>query len=239
MHIYPAIDLKDKKVVRLTQGDYNKVNTYSEDAIEIAQNFANKGAKYLHVVDLDGAKDGELSNYEVVQQIVKCTSMFVEIGGGIRDINRIEQYLSVGVNRVILGTAAIKNPQFLKSAVNIYGEKIAVGVDAKNGMVATDGWLNVTNVDSVNFCKELYNLGVKNVIYTDISKDGLMQGTNIEIYKVLSQIKGINITASGGITNINEIKQLKDMGIHSAIVGKAIYEGALNLEEVIQIAGKQ
>ncbi len=239
MHIFPAIDLKDKKVVRLIQGDYNKVNTYSDDAVKIALYFANKGAKYLHVVDLDGAKDGELSNYDVVRQIIQSTSMFVEIGGGIRDLNRINKYMDIGVKRVILGTAAIKNPNFLNVAINTFGQSVAVGVDAKNGMVATDGWLNITDVDSIDFCKNLYKIGVKNVIYTDISKDGLMQGTNMDVYKTLNEIKGLNITASGGITRIDEIEQLSNMGIHSAIVGKAIYEHALSLKEVLKVAGAQ
>ncbi len=236
MIIFPAIDLKDKKVVRLTQGDYGKVDTYSEDPTGVAKDFAQKGATHLHVVDLDGAKDGELSNYEVVESIIKSTNMFVEIGGGIRDINRVEKYINAGVGRVILGTAAIKNPAFLKEAVQKYGEKIAVGVDAKDGFVATDGWLNVTKTNGVKFCEELAEIGVKSVIYTDISKDGLMQGTNLDIYKVLSGIKGLNITASGGISTIDEITALREMGVHSAIVGKAIYIGALNLQEVIEAA---
>ncbi len=236
MIIFPAIDLKDKKVVRLTQGDYDKVDTYSTDAVGVAQEFAEKGATHLHVVDLDGAKDGELSNYEVVKKIIKSTSMFVEIGGGIRDMQRVEKYINIGVGRVILGTAAIKNPSFLKEAVEKYGEKIAVGVDAKDGFVATDGWLNLTGTNSVEFCKQLVQIGVKNVIYTDISKDGLMQGTNLEIYRVLQKIQGLNITASGGISSIDEIIELRKMGVHSAIVGKAIYIGALSLEEVLQKA---
>ncbi len=236
MFIFPAIDLKDKKVVRLVQGDYNKVDTYSDNAASVAKDFASKGAKFLHVVDLDGAKDGELSNYDVVEEIIKSTDMFVEIGGGIRDLNRIEQYLNIGVGRVILGTAAINNPEFLRKAVEKYGDKIAVGVDAKDGFVATDGWLNVTKVNGVEFCKELAAIGVKNVIYTDIACDGLMQGTNLEIYKVLQDIKGLNITASGGVSSMEEIEKLRDMGVHSAIVGKAIYIGALNLKEVIKIA---
>ncbi len=224
MKIFPAIDLKDKKVVRLTQGDYNKVDIYSDDAARIASDFAKQGAEYLHVVDLDGAKDGQLSNYNVVEKIIKATNMFVEIGGGIRDMHRIEQYLNIGVGRVILGTAAIKDPDFLQKAVNMFGEKIAVGVDAKDGYVATDGWLNVTKVNGVEFCSNLAGIGVKNIIYTDISCDGLMQG--------------INITASGGISHIDEIIALRDMGVHSAIVGKAIYIGVLNLKQVIEIASK-
>ncbi len=236
MYIFPAIDLKDKKVVRLTHGNYNKVDVYDDDAVKIALEFQNQGAEYLHVVDLDGAKDAKLINFEIVENICKSTSLFVEIGGGIRDENSIEKYLNVGVQRVILGTAALKNRQFLKSAVQKYGEKIAVGVDAKNGKVATEGWLDVSDEDSVNFCEQLKNIGVKNIIYTDISKDGAMQGINDEIYRTLKGIEGLNITASGGISTLDDIKTLCEIGVHSAIVGKAIYIGALNLKQVLQCA---
>ncbi len=236
MFIFPAIDLKGQKVVRLTQGDYNKVDIYEVDAVETALSFQKQGAKYLHVVDLDGAKDAKLVNFEIVEQICKHTDLFVEIGGGIRDEKSIEKYLNAGVGRVILGTSALKDPQFLKSAVQSYGEKIAVGVDAKDGKVATEGWLDVSDKDSVQFCEHLHTIGVKNIIYTDISKDGAMQGINEEIYKTLSKIQGLNITASGGISTLNDIKALCEIGVHSAIVGKAIYIGALNLKQVLQCA---
>lgn len=239
MYIFPAIDLKNGQVVRLTQGDYNRVDTYDKTPSGAAQEFAKMGAKFLHVVDLDGAKDGALSNFETVKEIVKSTGMFVEIGGGIRSEERIVKYLDMGVGRVILGTTAVKNFAFLTEMVKKYGDKIAVGVDAHNGKVATDGWLETTEVDSVDFCKNVYEIGVKSVIYTDISKDGAMMGTNIEIYKELSNITGLNITASGGISSIEEIKTLCQIGTHSAIVGKAIYTGALNLEDVISVSGSQ
>ncbi len=236
MYIFPAIDLKDGKVVRLTRGDYNCVDVYSSEPAAVAKQFASDGAKFLHVVDLDGAKDGELSNYSAVQQIIKATDMKVEIGGGIRDLERVQKYLDAGAFRVILGTAAIKNPEFLKQAVEQHGEKIAVGVDAKDGFVAVDGWLNVTDTNGVEFCKKLCEMGVKNVIYTDIACDGAMAGTNIEIYGVLSGIKGLNITASGGISSMQEIETLSKMGIHSAIVGKAIYTGAIDLKAAVVLA---
>lgn len=239
MKIFPAIDLKDSQVVRLTQGDYNQVDTYGKTPVGAATEFAKDGAKYLHVVDLDGAKDGELSNFDTVRDIVNATGMFVEIGGGIRTEERIKKYLDMGVGRVILGTAAVKNFAFLTEMVKKYGEKIAVGVDANKGKVATDGWLETTEVDSIEFCKKVCEIGVKNVIYTDIAKDGAMAGTNLEVYKKLTEIKGLNITASGGVSSMEEIKILSEMGTHSAIVGKAIYMGALDLKEVIAVAGPQ
>ncbi|MFI3326249.1 MAG: 1-(5-phosphoribosyl)-5-[(5-phosphoribosylamino)methylideneamino]imidazole-4-carboxamide isomerase [Clostridia bacterium] len=239
MFIFPAIDLKNAQVVRLTQGDYNRVDTYDKTPSGAALEFAKSGAKFLHVVDLDGAKDGALSNFDTVKDIVNSTGMFVEIGGGIRTRERIEKYLEIGVGRVILGTAAVKNFKFLTEMISIYGNKIAVGIDANNGKVATDGWLETSNVDSVEFCKKVQSIGVQNVIYTDISKDGAMLGTNLEIYKELSKIKGLNITASGGISSIDEIEILSQIGTHSAIVGKAIYQGALKLADVIKVAGSQ
>ncbi len=238
MIIFPAIDLKDKKVVRLTQGDYNKVDVYNDNPCEVALSFEKQGATHLHVVDLDGAKDGALSNYEAVKQICENTNMFVEIGGGIRDENRVEKYINLGVGRVILGTAALKDPKFLNAMVKKYKDKIAVGVDAKDGYVATEGWLDVSDKDSVEFCKHLQKIGVQSIIYTDISKDGAMQGINEEIYKTLNEINGLKITASGGVSTLQDIENLCKIGVHSAIVGKAIYIGALNLKEVLQCANE-
>ncbi len=239
MFIFPAIDLKDGQVVRLTQGDYNRVDIYDKTPAGAAGEFAAQGAKFLHVVDLDGAKDGALSNFDTVGDIVSATGMFVEVGGGIRTEERIQAYLEMGVGRVILGTAAVKNFPFLTQMVEKYGERIAVGVDAHDGMVATDGWLHTTGEDSIDFCRRCRDIGVKNIIYTDIAKDGAMAGTNLEVYGELSKIEGLNITASGGVSSLEEIGILSQMGIHSAIVGKAIYEGALNLAEVIATAGDQ
>lgn len=236
MRIFPAIDIIGGNVVRLTQGDYGRVEKYTRTPVEAANEFKKCGATYLHIVDLDGAKDGKLSNFDSIKEVVSSTDMFVEVGGGIRDESRIEKYLSIGVGRVILGTAAINNFPFLCDMVNKYGEKIAVGVDAKNGFVAVDGWTNVTKTDSISFCEKVRDIGVKTVIYTDIDKDGAMSGTNLDVYKKLSEIKGLEIVASGGISSLKEILLLKQMGIDSAIVGKAIYEGKLNLKEVLAVA---
>lgn len=235
MQIFPAIDLKDGKVVRLTQGDYDKVNIYSENPAEIAAGFAAKGAKNLHVVDLDGARDGNLANFAAVKAIIEKAGLFVEIGGGIRDEERIQKYLAVGASRVILGTAAAENFAFLEAMVRKYGDKIAVGVDAKDGKVAVKGWIEVIDTDSVEFCKKLEAAGVKTVIYTDISKDGAMSGTNLEIYARLADEVNLDIIASGGISSLAELEALKQMGTYGAIVGKAIYTKTLTLEEVLAI----
>lgn len=237
MKIFPAIDLKGGSVVRLLQGDYGKVQKYEIAPPEAARGFEQAGAKNLHVVDLDGAKDGALSNFDTISQIVSSTGMFVEVGGGIRDEARIEKYLTMGAGRVILGTAAVNNFPFLKDVVKKYGGRIAVGVDAKDGFVATDGWLNVTRVNGVDFCKKLRDIGVETVIYTDISRDGALSGTNLDIYSVLNGIQGLNIVASGGISYMHEITALSEMGTHGAIVGKAIYSGMLDLAQVIAAAG--
>jgi phosphoribosylformimino-5-aminoimidazole carboxamide ribotide isomerase len=236
MEIFPAIDLKGGRVVRLLRGDYDKVTQYDISPVEAARDFAAQGARNLHVVDLDGAKDGTLSNFGTVAAIVSAADLFVEIGGGIRDEARIEQYLSAGAGRVILGTAAINDFPFLTEMVKKYGSRIAVGVDAKDGRVATDGWLTVTDVDGVEFCRRVRDIGVQTVIYTDISKDGAMSGTNLEVYSILSQIEGLDVTASGGISYLREIETLRDMGVAAAIVGKAIYIGALSLEKVLEVA---
>lgn len=235
MQIFPAIDLKDGKVVRLTQGDYDKVNIYSEKPEEIAVSFAAKGAKNLHVVDLDGARDGTLANFAAVEAIIKKSGLFVEIGGGIRDEERIQKYLSAGASRVILGTVAAENFAFLEDMVRKYGDKIAVGVDARDGKIAVKGWLEVTDIDSVEFCKRLEAAGVKTVIYTDISKDGAMSGTNLDIYKRLADEVKLDIIASGGISSLAELEVLKQTGTYGAIVGKAIYTNTLKLEEVLAI----
>lgn len=239
MRIFPAIDLKGGSVVRLLRGDYGSVQRYEIDPPQAAADFEAAGARNLHVVDLDGAKDGALSNFDTVAAIVKATGMFVEVGGGIRDEARIEKYLSVGAGRVILGTAAVNDFPFLTQVVSRYGARIAVGVDAKNGLVATDGWLNVTSLNGVDFCKKLRDAGVDTVIYTDIAKDGALAGTNLAIYETLSRIEGLHIVASGGISYLREIEELAAMGIHGAIVGKAIYTGKLELRKVIAAAGKQ
>ena len=226
MQIFPAIDLKDKQVVRLTQGDYGKVEVYGQDPAAAARGFAAQGAKYLHVVDLDGAKDGALSNFDAVSAIIAATGMFVEVGGGIRDEARVRAYLEQGAGRVILGTAALRDFAFLQRMVDKYGEKIVVGVDAKDGFVATDGWLNVSRTQGVDFCRRVSEAGVRNVIDT--------------VYETLArEVPGLGVTASGGISSLSEIRALAAMGTKAAIVGKAVYTGALALPDVLAAAGEE
>ena len=235
MDIFPAIDLREGKVVRLFQGDYDKMTVYGGDPAGTALEFMKKGAENLHVVDLDGAKDGRLAKFEVIEKIVKSTDLFVEVGGGIRDEDRIKGYLDIGVGRVILGTAAVKDRAFLERMVSVYGDKIAVGVDVKDGYVAVNGWKEATDEKGMAFCRYLRDIGVSTVIYTDISKDGGLNGTNIEVYRELSDIKGLDIIASGGISFEEEISELKDI-VSGAILGKAIYSGTLDLERAVKLA---
>ena len=235
MEIFPAIDIRNGNVVRLTEGDYNRMTVYGSSPLEMAETFVKKGAKNLHMVDLDGAKDGTPVNFDVIKSVAETGKLFTEVGGGIRDEKRIEDYLSLGVNRVILGTVAVRNFAFVEEAVKKYGDKIAVGVDARDGKVAVSGWLETTEIDSLDFCKKLRDAGVKTVIYTDISKDGTLSGTNLEIYEKLSEIENLDIIASGGITFEDEIKKLASMNTYGAIVGKAVYAGKLDLERVLKI----
>ncbi len=237
MQIFPATDILGGKVVRLTKGDYNQVKIYADSPAEMALEFMKDGATNLHMVDLDGAKDGLPVNYEAIREVAKIEGLFIEVGGGIRNMQRIEDYLSLGVKRVILGTAAVRNYPFVEEAVKEFGKAVAVGVDAKDGFVAVSGWQETTSVNSVEFCKKLRDTGISTVIYTDISKDGMLSGTNLEIYKELSEIKGLDIVASGGITFVDEIKVLNEMGIYGAIVGKAVYEGKLNLKDALAAGG--
>lgn len=233
MKIFPAIDLIDKKVVRLSQGDYSKKTMYSDNPLSVAKSFLKDGATRLHVVDLDGAKKGSPVNFEVIKQL-KQLDMFVEVGGGIRDMQKIEAYQKIGVDRVILGTVAIKNFDFVVEAVKEFKDMIAVGVDAKDEKVATHGWQEVTDTDSFEFCKKLYDAGVTSVIYTDIATDGMLKGTNLPAFKRLSKIKGLKVTASGGISSVEEIKKLKEMGVWGAILGKALYEKKLSLADAVR-----
>ena len=236
MKIFPAIDLYNGKAVRLLKGDYEKMTVYSDNPIEIARDFENKGAKFIHIVDLEGAKDGTTPNLETVKEIANNTSLFTEIGGGIRSMETIEKYLKNGVDRVILGTAAVKDPEFLKTAVEKYGKKIAVGVDIKDGFVAIKGWLEKSEYSGLEFCEMMQNIGVKTLICTDISKDGAMQGTNRELYKELSEKFDIDIVASGGVSSIDDIKALRKLDMYGAIIGKAYYIGAIKLEEALEAA---
>ncbi len=236
MNIFPAIDLYDGKAVRLYKGDYAQMTVYSENPTEIAKDFEACGAKCIHLVDLEGAKDGTTPNLHIVKDIAQNTSLFTEIGGGIRSMETVDAYLGCGVDRVILGTAAVRDPDFLKEAIEKYGDKIAVGVDIKDGFVAIKGWTEKSEFECSDFCEMMQNIGVKTIICTDISKDGAMQGTNRELYRVLSERFSIDITASGGVSSIDDIKALKRLGLYGAIIGKAYYIGAIDLKEALEVA---
>ena len=236
MILFPAIDLYDRKAVRLYKGDYNQMTVYSENPIEIARDFSSCGATHIHMVDLEGAKDGTTPNLSIVEQIAKETDLFVEIGGGIRNMETVEKYLSCGVSRVILGTAAVTNPSFLEKAVATYGNKIAVGADVKDGKIAIKGWLENSAYTLDDFMARLETLGVSNVICTDISKDGAMKGTNRELYRELSRKYSVSITASGGVSDLDDIVALREMELYGAIIGKAYYTGAIDMKEALEVA---
>ncbi|MBE6576759.1 MAG: 1-(5-phosphoribosyl)-5-[(5-phosphoribosylamino)methylideneamino]imidazole-4-carboxamide isomerase [Ruminococcaceae bacterium] len=236
MNIIPAIDLIGGKAVRLVKGDYDKVTVYNDDPVAVAKEFELAGAKYLHVVDLDGAKDGTCANFDTIKRITENTSLSVEVGGGIRTLDRVKSYIDIGVDRVIIGTAAVTDPEFLSAAVNAYGEKIVVGVDIKDGYVAIKGWLETSALSCFDFCQKLEELGVKTIICTDISKDGMMSGTNRDLYRELYDNFEMNIIASGGVSSEEDIVVLANMDIFGAIVGKALYTGALELSKCITLA---
>lgn len=236
MNIFPAIDLFNGKAVRLLKGDYQKMTVYSENPLEIAKDFENSGAEFLHIVDLEGAKTGNTPNIGTIEKIVKNTSLFTEVGGGIRTLETVEKYINIGVKRVILGTAAVNDEKFLISAVKKYGEKIAVGIDIKDEFVAIKGWTDLSKFTPFEFCEKMQNIGVKTVICTDVSKDGAMQGTNVGLYKKMSEKFNINIIASGGVSSIDDIKRLKNLEIYGAIIGKAYYTKAISLAEAIEVA---
>ena len=236
MIILPAIDLVQKKAVRLLKGDYEKMTVYSSSPLDVAKNFEKCKAEYIHIVDLDGAKSGETPNIDIVSLIAKETNLFVEVGGGIRNLETVEKYFSNGVNRVILGTAAVCDEEFLKKAVSLYGEKIAVGADVKDGAIAIKGWLEKSEYTLDDFFKKMQGIGVKNIICTDISKDGAMKGTNRELYKELSKKYSLDITASGGVSSLDDVKALREMNLYGAIIGKAYYTKAIDLEEAIEVA---
>lgn len=237
MIIIPAIDLLDGKPVRLYQGDYDSQVQVSGSAQQTAQNFKDGQAEFLHLVDLNGAKYGERIHFPLIKRIVEMTGIPVEVGGGIRTMEDIEAYLNAGVSRVILGTAALKDPEVLKEALAKYGKQIAVGIDAKNGMVSVEGWLDDSQVDALEFAQEMEALGVKTIIFTDISRDGTLSGPNLEMLKKLREALHVTLIASGGIKDIDDIKALKELGVDGAIVGKSIYAKTLDLQEAIE-AGK-
>ncbi len=236
MILFPAIDLFDKKAVRLYKGDYQNMTVYSENPMEVARDFEAAGATHIHMVDLEGAKDGTTPNLPIVSQVARETSLFVEIGGGIRNMQTVERYLDAGVSRVILGTAAVNDEAFLRSAVSAYPGKIAVGADVKDGRIAINGWLETADLTLDAFLKKMESIGVKNVICTDISRDGAMRGTNLELYQTLAEKYALDITASGGVSTIEDIRQLRRMKLYGAIIGKAYYTGAIDLKEALEVA---
>ncbi len=235
MKIFPAIDLYEGKAVRLLKGNYNDLTVYSENPIEIAKDFESQGATELHTVDLEGARDGGTPNIDIIKSFVENTSLNVEVGGGIRSMDTVKAYLDAGVSRVILGTAAVTDEEFLKNAVATYGDKIAVGADIKDGKVAIKGWVEKSEYGTFEFFEKLQKIGVSTVICTDISKDGAMQGTNRELYKELSEKFSVNIIASGGVSTLDDIAALNKMNLYGAIIGKAYYTGAIKISEALEV----
>ena len=225
-----------RKAVRLLKGDYNQVTVYSDSPLEVAEKFKSLGATHIHMVDLDGAKYGTAPNMDIVAEVAEKTGLFIEIGGGIRSMETVKKYIDAGISRVILGTAAICDEDFLKEAVKAYGEKIAVGADVKDGKIAVKGWLEQSDVTLDEFFLKMQDLGVKNIICTDISRDGAMRGTNLELYRELSAKYSLDITASGGVSSIEDVKRLREMNLYGAIIGKAYYTGAVDLKEAIEVA---
>ena len=235
MIIFPAIDIKDNKCVRLLQGDFDKVNVYGNDPSLMAKKWEDKGAKFLHMVSLNGARGEGNVNDESIKKLLSTVNIPIQMGGGIRSKERVKELLDLGVNRVILGSVAIKDKDLLKDLISQYKEKIVVSVDAKNGKVAAQGWEEVSDVNSLDFCKELEEMGVKTIVYTDISKDGMMIGPNFDIYEKLSKETNLDIIASGGVTSIEDVKKLKAMDLYGVIIGKSLYENKIDLKEVLDL----
>ena len=239
MNIFPAIDLIGGKAVRLMKGDYDKVTVYNDDPVSVAKSFEACGARFMHVVDLDGAKDGSTANFETIGAIVANTSLSVEVGGGIRNMETVRKYIIIGVDRVIIGTAAVKDPEFLAEAVREFPDNVAVGIDIKDGMVAIKGWTELSEYSCFDFCEKMQKAGVKTIICTDVSKDGMMMGTNLELYAELQSRYDMNITASGGVSTLDDVKKLTEMGLYGAILGKALYTGAIDLCDALKVARGQ
>ncbi len=237
MIIFPAIDLVGGKAVRLYKGDYSRMTVYDDDPLRVAAKLTDAGATHVHLVDLDGAKSGETPNFEAVAAIKRSCGLFCEIGGGVRNIETVGKYLAAGIDRVILGTAAVEDEGFVRAAAKEYGDRIAVGVDVKDGFVAVRGWTERTSLGADEFFGRMTDLGVSYFICTDVSKDGAMQGTNRELYRELSAKHKVNITASGGVSSLDDVRALRDLGLYAAIIGKAYYAGAIDLSEAIKEAG--
>ena len=236
MNIFPAIDLYEGRAVRLFKGDYNQMTVYSDEPWLVAKDFKAAGAEYIHLVDLEGARDGSTPNLEVIKKIIKETDLFTEVGGGIRNMDTVRAYLEAGIDRVILGTAAVTNEVFVREATAEYGERIAVGADIKDGKIAIKGWTEKSELDAMEFCQKMQKIGVRTVICTDISKDGAMMGTNHELYRAMSERLSMQIVASGGVSSIEDVRRLASLGIYGAIIGKAYYTGAIDLKEAIEVA---
>ena len=235
MKLFPAIDLYEGKAVRLFKGDYAQMTVYNSDPTAVARDFAASGAECIHIVDLEGAKSGTTPNFDTVCKIKATSGLFCEIGGGIRTMEVIDKYLGAGIDRVILGTAAVGNLDFVKSAVDKYGERIAVGADLKDGYVAVKGWVEKTDLLAEDFFRQMQDVGVKTIICTDISKDGAMMGTNLELYRSLSKQFSMQIVASGGVSSMEDIERLSEMELYGAIIGKAYYTGAIDLRQAIEV----
>ena len=235
MLLFPAIDMIGGKAVRLVRGDYAQMTVYSDDPASVARGFSRDGAEWLHLVDLEGARDGGTPNLETVREILARSDLRVELGGGIRSAETVERYLSLGVSRVILGTAALRDPDLLDRMVDKYGERIAVGVDVRDGLVAVKGWTELSGVGCFDFCASLEARGVKTVICTDISRDGLLGGTNLELYRAMAERFSMHLTASGGVSSLGDVERLRDLGLYGAILGKALYTGALSLREAVKL----
>ncbi len=236
MNIFPAIDLYGGKAVRLFKGDYNQMTVYNDNPLEVAKTFEKMGATHLHLVDLEGAKTGKPGNLDIIKEITESTSLFTEVGGGIRNMDVAKAYCDSGVDRIILGTAAVNDEEFLREAISTFGDKVAVGVDIKDGFVAIKGWTEKSAESAEDFMKKMESLGVKTVICTDISRDGAMQGSNNELYRKLSENYSLDLVASGGVSTIDDVKTLADMNLYGAIIGKAYYIGAIDLKEALEVA---
>ncbi|MFD2627277.1 1-(5-phosphoribosyl)-5-[(5-phosphoribosylamino)methylideneamino]imidazole-4-carboxamide isomerase [Oceanobacillus kapialis] len=234
MILFPAIDIKDGQCVRLTQGDYAQQKVYSDSPVDIARQWEEQGAEFIHIVDLDGAKSGKSLNQPVIEEIASVTRVPIQVGGGIRSLEAIEKYVQAGVDRVIIGTAAIADRPFLQEAVRLYSERIAVSLDARGGFVATNGWTETSSIKAIDLVKELETVGVQTIVYTDILKDGMLQGPNLEELEAINKATHLNVIASGGVTTKEDIQKLRSLQLYGAIIGKTLYDGTLSLEDIVK-----
>uniref|UniRef100_Q9RPQ5 1-(5-phosphoribosyl)-5-[(5-phosphoribosylamino)methylideneamino] imidazole-4-carboxamide isomerase n=1 Tax=Thermoanaerobacter pseudethanolicus (strain ATCC 33223 / 39E) TaxID=340099 RepID=HIS4_THEP3 len=236
MIIYPAVDIKDGRCVRLVQGEFDKVTVYSDNPVEMGLKWERMGAQYLHVVDLDGARTGQIQNTPIISEMAVKLGIPVQLGGGIRTVETIETLLCKGIHRVILGTSAVKNPELVKQALKTFEDSVVIGIDAKDGMVAIEGWAKTSEFTAIRFAKKMEELGAKTIIYTDISRDGMLAGPNLKAMEEMVKAVNIEVIASGGVRNIDDIRNLKNVGVSGVIVGKALYTGDLDLKEAIEVA---